>query len=136
MVDLKKRLSEVFFFGKRVKVVWTIKKGLLALGGIGHSKSDRILDLLGISSNVRFKDIIDFGGSPQQSVNHFMLFVEEVSGVNKNWYLDMVEDVRTLVQIRHYRGMRHSLGLPVRGQRTRSNGGTQGRIGKRFISKL
>ncbi len=127
---------EVLFFGKGVKVDWTVKRGLLLLEGVGHSQADRIIFLLGITDNFRFKDLIENEESAQEVINLFVLAVEEVAGLKRNQKAEIVENVRKLVLIKHYRGLRHSLGLPVRGQRTRANAGTQSRIGKRYVSKL
>lgn len=127
---------EVSFFGKRIKTNWTVKRGLLLLEGIGHSQADRILSLLGIVDGFRFKDIIDTDDRAQEVINLFVLAIEEVAGLKKNQKAEMLENVRKLVLMKHFRGLRHSLGLPVRGQRTRANAGTQGRIGKRFVTKF
>jgi len=103
---------------KRVEVA------LRYIKGIGPSLSKKILDDTQISYDIRAKDLTD---TQVASINSKIVDLEiPVEGELRRI---VTTNIRRLIEIRAYRGIRHQKGLPVRGQRTRANART--RKGKR-----
>lgn len=103
---------------KRVEI------GLTYIYGIGLSRSKEILAATGINPDTRVKDLSD------AEVAALRATVEsnyQVEGDLRRWE---AMNIKRLVDIGTYRGRRHRSGLPVRGQRTRTNART--RRGKRI----
>jgi len=127
----------VYFFDKIISSAWSMRRGLLLLAGVNQSRAELICARLGLSPDARFEIYL---GKEQRSMqkraNMLMRSVKELGLVTKNIEFTQLNCVRRLIKMEHYRGRRHMQGLPVRGQRTRANAGTQSRIGKRYISKL
>ena len=92
---------------------------LTYLYGIGRNLSNKILNKTGIDKNKRMKDLSD------AEVNKLREEIEKNYTVEGD--LRRVEglNVKRLIEINCYRGIRHRKGLPVRGQRTRTNARTR-----------
>jgi len=101
-----------------------IETALTYVYGIGPTLSKRILIEAGISLDIRVKDLTEGDlASIRSKITEIGIPVEgELRRV-------VSQNIRRLQEIGSYRGMRHKLGLPTRGQRTRSNART--RKGKR-----
>ncbi|MEQ8997996.1 MAG: 30S ribosomal protein S13 [Coleofasciculus sp. B1-GNL1-01] len=96
-----------------------IEIGLTYIYGIGLSRSKEILTKTGINPDIRVKDLSDADVATLRSV------VEgdyQVEGDLRRWE---AMNIKRLVDIGTYRGRRHRQGLPVRGQRTRTNARTR-----------
>jgi len=96
-----------------------IEIGLTYIYGIGLSRSKEILAKTGINPDIRVKDLSDADVASLRSV------VEgdyQVEGDLRRWE---AMNIKRLVDIGSYRGRRHRQGLPVRGQRTRTNARTR-----------
>ncbi len=98
---------------KRVEI------GLTYIYGIGLSRSQNILESTGISPDTRVKDLTD--------VEVTALRGEVESNYQVEGDLRRLEamNIKRLIDIGSYRGRRHRMGLPVRGQRTRTNARTR-----------
>ena len=96
--------------------------GLTSIYGIGKSTSQNILKSTGIDENIKVGNLTD------EQVN---LIRTEISNLKIEGSLrsEMQMNIKRLIDIGTYRGKRHRRGLPVRGQRTRTNART--RKGKR-----
>lgn len=105
---------------KRVEI------SLTYLYGIGRSLSNKILEKVGINKNKRMKDLND------SEINKLREEIEKSYQVEGD--LRRVEglNIKRLTEINCYRGMRHRKGLPVRGQRTKTNART--RRGRRRVA--
>jgi small subunit ribosomal protein S13 len=101
---------------KRVEV------GLTSIYGIGRSGSKRILEKSGVSGDTYVKDLTE-----DEVVKLRELIDAEL--VEGDLRRERSQDVKRLSEIGAYRGMRHRRGLPVRGQRTKTN--ARGRKGPR-----
>lgn len=86
--------------------------------GIGLSTSKEILEKAGISEEVRVKDLTD------EQVNAIRTEVETVK-VEGDLRREESLNIKRLMEIGSYRGIRHRRGLPVRGQRTKTNARTR-----------
>jgi small subunit ribosomal protein S13 len=96
-----------------------IEIGLTYIYGIGLSRSKEILAKTGVNPDIRVKDLSDADVASLRSV------VEgdyQVEGDLRRWE---AMNIKRLVDIGTYRGRRHRQGLPVRGQRTRTNARTR-----------
>ena len=102
---------------KRVEVALTY------IYGIGVSRSNKILAKAGIDTSVRVKDL------SEEEASRIAKIIDAEGGVEGDLRKDMAMNIKRLMEIGSYRGMRHRRGLPVRGQRTRTNART--RKGKR-----
>ncbi len=95
-----------------------IEIGLTSIYGIGLTQSRKILELTNINPDIRVKDLSEdqvFKLSTQLKT-----FVVEGDLRQK-----IFRDIKRLRDIKCYRGTRHKLGLPVRGQRTKTNARTR-----------
>jgi small subunit ribosomal protein S13 len=100
-----------------------VEYALTLIYGIGWSQSKSILEQLKIDSKTRVKDL-----SEDQQKNIIQV-IEKSFKVEGDLREERGENIKRLRDIGSYRGMRHMMGLPVRGQRTKSNART--RKGKR-----
>ena len=94
---------------KRVEV------GLTSIYGVGRSTSKKMLDKSGISSDTYVKDLTE------DEVVKLRELVDGDLVVEGDLRRERSQDVKRLSEIGAYRGMRHRRGLPVNGQRTKTN---------------
>jgi len=99
--------------GKRVIIALTY------IYGIGDTTSKRILKTAGIDESIRVKDLTD------QHVMKLRGIIEKNHTVEGDLRRNIQMDIKRLMDIGSYRGMRHKRGLPVRGQRTQTNARTR-----------
>ncbi len=92
-----------------------IEIALTYIFGIGRSRANKILEKVGIDKNLRAKDISlkDVKRLRDEIENNYVL-----EGELKR---EIMMNIKRLKEIGCYRGLRHIKGLPVRGQRTRTN---------------
>lgn len=93
--------------------------GLTYIYGIGKSNAGKILKKAGIDKNIKVKDWTDDQKSEIRTVINQELKIE---GELKS---EMQMSIKRLMDIGCYRGIRHRLGLPVRGQSTKNNARTR-----------
>jgi small subunit ribosomal protein S13 len=98
---------------KRVEVALTY------VYGIGPTRSNRILARAGIDPNVRVKDL------SEEEASRIAKIIDSEGGVEGDLRKDVAMNVKRLMEIGSYRGMRHRRNLPVRGQRTHTNARTR-----------
>jgi small subunit ribosomal protein S13 len=108
---------------KRVEI------GLTYIYGIGRTRSMGILNQAGINPDVRVKDLSD------DDVRKISRVIEEQGGVEGDLRKEVSMHIKRLMEIGCYRGLRHRRGLPVRGQRTRTNARTRKGPRKGAIAK-
>lgn len=104
-------------YGKRIEY------GLTYIFGIGLMTSRIILEKAKIDLNVRVKDLTD------EQIADIQTQITATCKVEGDLRKDISLDIRRLQEIGSYRGLRHKRGLPVRGQRTKTN--ARGRKGPR-----
>ena len=93
--------------------------GLTAIYGIGINTSKKILNELKIDTAKRVKDLTDV---EEQQLNDYIATHMTVEG---NLQRIVQGNIKRLKDVNAYRGLRHKAGLPVRGQRTRTNARTR-----------
>jgi small subunit ribosomal protein S13 len=96
-----------------------IEIGLTYIYGIGRRRSNDILATAGVSPDVRVKDL------SEDDVRKISRVLEEVGGVEGDLRKEVSMNIKRLMEIGCYRGLRHRRNLPVRGQRTRTNARTR-----------
>lgn len=87
--------------------------------GIGRSSAEKICEKAGVDENIRVKDL-----SEDQSIS-IRNIIENQYKVEGELRTDVGFNIKRLMDINCYRGRRHKSGLPVRGQRTRTNARTR-----------
>jgi small subunit ribosomal protein S13 len=87
--------------------------------GIGRTRAQEILDGTGIDRNQRSKDLTD------DQVSQLREFIEANLKVEGDLRREVQADIRRKIEIGCYQGLRHRRGLPVRGQRTKTNARTR-----------
>ncbi len=98
---------------KRVEI------GLTYIYGIGLTSSQKILAKTGINPDARVKDLTD------DEVNLIRKEIDENYKVEGDLRREVALNIKRLTEIGCYRGIRHRRGLPVRGQRTKTNSRTR-----------
>lgn len=93
--------------------------GLTYIYGIGRTKSLRILEEARIDQNKKIKDLTE------DEVNKIRQIIEKKEKIEGDLRKDVTMDIKRLIDISSYRGMRHKRKLPVRGQRTKTNARTR-----------
>lgn len=96
-----------------------IEIGLTRIFGIGRSLSRQILDKTGVNPNIRVKDLKD------EDIVKIRNIIERDYRVEGDLRREVSMNIKRLIDIGCYRGLRHRLGLPVHGQRTRTNARTR-----------
>lgn len=98
---------------KRVEI------GLTYIFGIGRTRSNVILKEAGVSPDVRVKDL------SEDDVRKITRVIEDQGRVEGDLRKEVSMNIKRLMDIGCYRGLRHRRGLPVRGQRTKTNARTR-----------
>lgn len=98
---------------KRVEI------GLTYIYGIGRTSSNRILAEAGVNPDTRVKDLTD------DEVKKLAAVIAETQQVEGDLRREIAMNIKRLQEIGCYRGIRHRKGLPVRGQKTKTNARTR-----------
>ena len=96
-----------------------IEIGLTYVDGIGRTSAKKILDMTGINPDTRVKDLTDEEEAKiRECIDHHFI-------VEGDLRRSVALDIKRLTEIGCYRGQRHRRGLPVRGQRSKTNARTR-----------
>lgn len=106
-----------------------IEIGLTRIFGIGRSLSQKILSETKVNPNTRVKDLTD------EEIVKIRTVIDRDYKVEGDLRRDISMGIKRLMDIGSYRGIRHRLGLPLRGQRTRTNARTRKGPRKAAVSK-
>ena len=98
---------------KRVEI------GLTYIYGIGRVSADRILEAANVDPSTRVRDLTD------DEVKRISAFIDETMTVEGDLRREIALNIKRLQEIGCYRGIRHRKGLPVRGQKTKTNARTR-----------
>jgi len=99
--------------GKRIEIALTY------IYGIGRTSARKILEKTGIDFNVKSDDIKD------QEITKIREIIDQEYKVEGDLRRDVSMNIKRLMDVGCYRGLRHRKGLPVRGQRTSTNARTR-----------
>ena len=98
---------------KRVEI------GLTYIYGIGRASADRILEAANVDPSTRVRDLTD------DEVKRISAVIDETQTVEGDLRREIALNIKSLQEIGCYRGIRHRKGLPVRGQKTKTNARTR-----------
>jgi small subunit ribosomal protein S13 len=98
---------------KRVEI------GLTYIFGIGHNSSLKVLSATGISPDIRVKDLTD------EQVAAIREYIGQNFSIEGDLRRTVSLNIKRLIEVGCYRGIRHRKGLPVRGQRSKTNARTR-----------
>ena len=98
---------------KRVEI------GLTYIYGIGRAKSKEILEATGINPDTRVRDLTE------TEVSKLRDYIDKEYKVEGDLRREVALNIKRLIEIGCYRGIRHRRGLPVRGQSTKQNARTR-----------
>ncbi|HHV41568.1 MAG TPA: 30S ribosomal protein S13 [Clostridiaceae bacterium] len=98
---------------KRVEI------GLTYIYGIGRTSAKKILEMTGVSTDTRVKDLTD------EEVSKIRETIDNNFTVEGDLRRETAMNIKRLGEIGSYRGRRHRSGLPVRGQRSKTNARTR-----------
>jgi small subunit ribosomal protein S13 len=93
--------------------------GLTYIYGIGRARSLSILYRAGVNPDKKVKDLTE------EEVTKIRQIIEDEGGVEGDLRKEVAMNVRRLIEVGSYRGLRHRRNLPVRGQRTHTNARTR-----------
>ncbi|HXT15447.1 MAG TPA: 30S ribosomal protein S13 [Gemmatimonadaceae bacterium] len=96
-----------------------VEIGLTYIYGIGRHAAQEIIEKAGIDANLRIRDLTD------ADVNKIRGVIERDHKVEGALRTEVAMNIKRLMDIGSYRGIRHRRGLPVRGQRTHTNARTK-----------
>ncbi|MBN3039226.1 MAG: 30S ribosomal protein S13 [Candidatus Omnitrophica bacterium] len=96
-----------------------IEIALTYIYGIGRAVSNRILKIAGINADTRAKDLTE------EEVAKLTNVIQKETKVEGDLRRDISQNIKRLMDIGSWRGLRHKKGLPVRGQRTKTNSRTR-----------
>ena len=108
---------------KRVEI------GLTYIYGIGLTTSKKILADTGVDPDVRVKDL------SEEDISKLREYIDHNLQVEGDRRRAIAFDIKRLIEIGSYRGLRHRKGLPVRGQRSKTNARTRKGVKKTVANK-
>ncbi len=108
---------------KRVEI------GLTYIYGIGRKSATDILAATGVNPDIRVKDLAE------DDVSKLRDYIDKHIEVEGDLRRNVALDIKRLIEIGSYRGTRHRRGLPVRGQRTKTNARTRKGPAKTIANK-
>jgi len=96
-----------------------VEYGLTYIYGIGLTTSQKILEDTGIDPDTRVRDLVE------QDIRKLSEYIEHNLKVEGDLRQEVSLNIKSLMEIGCYRGIRHRRGLPVRGQKTKTNARTR-----------
>ena len=96
-----------------------IEIGLTYIYGIGNTTAKKIIAETGVNPDIRVKDI------SEDDLQKIREYIDKNLTVEGDLHREVSQNVKRLMEIGCYRGLRHRKGLPVRGQRTHTNARTR-----------
>lgn len=96
-----------------------IEAALTYIFGIGDTSARRILEVSQVDPNIRVKDLME------DQISRIRSVIEQEYKIEGSLRAEISMNIKRLIDIGSYRGLRHRRGLPVRGQRTKTNARTR-----------
>ena len=93
--------------------------GLTYIYGIGRTRAKSILHRCGIDANKKIADLTE------EETNHIRILLEQEGSIEGDLRKETSLNIKRLIEMGSYRGLRHRRGLPARGQRTHTNARTR-----------
>ena len=89
--------------------------GLTYIYGVGRTRADQTLEATDVDPDIRVRDLTD------EQVQRLRVHIENEYRVEGDLRREVANNIKRKIEIGSYQGVRHRLGLPVRGQRTHTN---------------
>ena len=121
----------LYFINTRIKQNPHLENSLQAIFGVGKATSKILLKIQGLLRNIRGKELRKI---KKRSIK--IEFDRCTKPISRNLIQIYKTNCQRLVNDNTYRGIRHKLGYPVRGQRTRTNASLQKKLNKRWIKQV
>jgi small subunit ribosomal protein S13 len=99
----------------------SLLKNLKSIYGISNHKANNIAIAVGVKPKTLLKDISNQKINSIYQILNYFNNLNNKEAIHNNLKIDIQKSVERLIKINSYRGTRHRLRLPVRGQRTRTN---------------
>ena len=96
-----------------------IETGLTYIYGIGNTTAKKIIAETGVDPDIRVRDITE------EDLGKIREYIDKNLTIEGDLHREVSQNVKRLMEIGCYRGLRHRKGLPVRGQRTHTNARTR-----------
>ncbi len=106
-----------------------VRIGLTYIYGIGATTAKKVLEATGVDGEKRVKDLTD------KDVSDIMAVIQKDVKAEGDLRREVTQNIKRLMDIGCYRGLRHRRGLPVRGQRTNTNARTRKGPVKQTVAK-
>lgn len=116
----------LFLYGADLRDNKKLSFALANIHGIGHKTALKICNHLGLGKDFYVYQLTDY------QISKICQYIEENILIEGDLRKEIYLNISRLVNISSYRGLRHAQGLPLRGQRTHTNGKTQKRLAKRY----
>lgn len=123
-------MSRVFFLDYSINSKKNLILSLSTIKGLGYKRAMFICKKLGFQKNVTFSDL------ENTDIDLLKNHIEQNFEISSKLDRKVTSDILKLFDSGSYRGKRHKMGYPVRGQRTLSNGKTQRYLSRRRFGKV
>jgi len=123
-------MSQILFLNQVINTKKKLNISLSRIKGLGSQRAQYICKKLGFQEKVTFEDL------DTSNIDSLKEYIERNFLVNEQLDRKTSADILFLLDSGTYKGKRHKLGYPARGQRTLSNGKTQRRLSRRRFSKV
>ena len=111
----------LIIFGKKISEEKQVRYGLTEIYGIGYSNANKICNCYNIPFSLKIADLTE------EQILLISSYIKENFLVDSLLKMQIEDNIQTYININSVRGFRHRAKLPVRGQRTHSNGRTRKR---------
>lgn len=115
----------IHLFGINIDSNKKIPSALKTVYGLGDQKVRELCSYMGLSKKLKLSDL------NESQISKLCHYIEENFLIESELRKNQTYNIKRLLDIKSYRGLRHAHGLPVHGQRTHSNGKTQKSLSKR-----
>lgn len=119
----------LYIFGVNIPNDKKVYIALTAIYGIGHKRALDICNMIGLNHNYKVNELTDSQISRMSKIIERNYLIESELRKNED------SNIKRLIQIGSYRGIRHVSGLPVRGQRTHTNAQTKRTLSRKYNIK-
>nr|NP_044770.1 ribosomal protein S13 [Reclinomonas americana]AAD11885.1 ribosomal protein S13 [Reclinomonas americana] len=115
----------IHLFGININSNKKIPFALKAIYGLGNKKVDELCSYMGLNPKLKMSDL------NESQISKLCHYIEENFLIESELRKNQTYNIKRLLDIKSYRGLRHAYGLPVHGQRTHTNAKTQKSLSKR-----
>lgn len=119
----------LFIFNKLISSKKKLSISLQKIYGINQVKSLLICHNFGINPNSTLSDL------PEKKIKKLSLFIQNITNIEERLRQNNYKIFNQLLEIKSYKGLRHTYGLPTNGQRTHTNRKTARKLKNKWVKK-